>query len=71
MADRDLFFEFATYDDIDRELALLAKAWKMHGSLTKVVVRVLIELASHLAGHTGGKLAIGCHPARYQNQART
>ena len=36
----DLFF--ATYD----ELVLLTKAWKMHTPLIKVVVNILIELAS-------------------------
>ena len=48
----DLFF--ATYD----ELVLLIKAWKMHGSLSYVVVNILIELASNSARYTGGKLAI-------------
>ena len=54
----DLFF--ATYD----ELVLLTKAWKMHGSLSYVVVNILpvIELASNSTRYTGGKLAIGCHP---------
>ena len=52
----DLFF--ATYD----ELVLLTKAWKMHGSLSYVVVNILIELATNSARYTGGKLAIGCHP---------
>ena len=37
----DLFF--VTYD----ELILLAKAWKMHDALVKVVVNILIELASN------------------------
>ena len=36
----DLFF--ATFD----ELVLLTKAWKMYGSLSYVVVNILIELAS-------------------------
>ena len=49
----DLFF--ATYD----ELFLLDKAWKMHDALIKVVVSMLIELASKRARYTGGKLAIG------------
>ena len=63
----DLFF--ATYD----ELVLLTKAWKLHGSLSYVVVNILIELASNSTRYTGGKLAIGCHTirARYQNQARS
>ena len=52
----DLFF--VTYD----ELILLTKAWKMHDALVKVVVNILIELASNSARYTGGKLAIGCHP---------
>ena len=52
----DLFF--ATYD----ELVLLNKAWNMHDALIKVVVNMLIELASKRARYTGGKLAIGCHP---------
>ena len=52
----DLFF--ATYD----ELVLLTKARKMHGFLNYVVVNILIELASNSARHTGGKLAIDCHP---------
>ena len=39
----DLFF--ATYD----ELVLLTKAWKMHGSLSYIVVYLLIELASNSA----------------------
>ena len=54
----DLFF--ATYD----ELILLTKAWKMHDTLVKAVVNILIELASNSARYTGGKLAIaiGCHP---------
>ena len=52
----DLFF--ATYD----ELILLTKAWHMHDALVKVVVNILIELASNSARYTGGKLAIGCHP---------
>ena len=52
----DLFF--ATYD----ELILLTKAWKMHDALIKVVVTILLELASNSAQYTGGKLAIGCHP---------
>ena len=39
----DLFF--ATYD----ELVLLTKAWKMHDALIKVVVHILIELASNSA----------------------
>ena len=52
----DLFF--ATYD----ELVLLTKAWKMHGSLSYVVVNILIELASNSTRYTDGKLAIGCHP---------
>ena len=52
----DLFF--ATYD----ELILLTKAWKMHDALVKVVVTILIELASNSTRYTGGKLAIGCHP---------
>jgi len=52
----DLFF--ATYD----ELILLTKAWKMHGSLSYVVVNILIELASNSTRYTDGKLAIGCHP---------
>jgi hypothetical protein len=52
----DLFF--ATYN----ELVLLTKAWKMHGSLSYVVVNILIELASNSTRYTGGKLAIGCHP---------
>ena len=33
----------------------------MHGSLSYVVVNILIELASNSARYTGGKLAIGCH----------
>ena len=37
----DLFF--AIYD----ELILLAKAWKMHGSLSYVVVNIRIGLASN------------------------
>ena len=52
----DLFF--VTYD----ELILLTKAWKMHDALVKVVVNILIELASNSTRYTGGKLAIGCHP---------
>ena len=52
----DLFF--ATYD----ELVLLTKAWKMYGSLSYVVVNILIELASNSTRYMGGKLAIGCHP---------
>ena len=52
----DLFF--VTYD----ELILLTKAWKMHDALVKVVVHILIELASNSTRYTGGKLAIGCHP---------
>ena len=52
----DLFF--ATYD----ELVLLTTAWKMHGSLSYIVVNILIELASNSARYTGGKLAMGCHP---------
>ena len=39
----DLFF--ATYG----ELALLTKAWKLHDALMKVVVHILIELASYSA----------------------
>ena len=56
----DLFF--ATYGEL--ELVLLTKAWKMHGSLSYVVVNRLIELAiaSNSTRHTGGKLVIGCHP---------
>ena len=52
----DLFF--VTYG----ELVLLAKAWKMHGSFSYVVVNILIEQASNSTRYTGGKLAIGCHP---------
>ena len=52
----DLFF--AT----NGELILLAKANKIHDALVKVVVNILIELASNSARYTGGKLAIGCHP---------
>jgi len=51
----DLFL--VTYD----ERVLLNKAWKMHDALIKVVVNMLIELASKRARYTGGKLAIGCH----------
>ena len=39
----DLFF--ATYN----EPVLLAKAWKMHDALVKVIVPILIELASNSA----------------------
>ena len=55
MTDIDLFF--ATYG----ELVLLIKAWKMHGSLSCIVVIILIELASNSssARYTGGKLAMG------------
>ena len=52
----DLFF--VTYDELIR----LTKAWKMHDALAKVVVNILIELASNSTRYTGGKLAIGCHP---------
>ena len=52
----DLFF--ATYG----ELILLTNAWKMHGSLSHIVVNILIELASNTARYTGGKLAMGRHP---------
>ena len=52
----DLFF--VTYDELIR----LTKAWKMHDALVKVVVNILIELASNSTRYTGGKLAIGCHP---------
>ena len=49
----DLFF--ATYG----ELILLTNAWKMHGSLSYVVVNILIGLlASNSTRYTGGKLAI-------------
>ena len=48
---------FATYG----ELGLLARAWKMHGSLSYISVNMLIELASNPARHTGDKLAIGRH----------
>ena len=36
---------FATYD----EPVLLTNAWKMHGSLSHIVVHILIELASNSA----------------------
>ena len=49
---------FATYG----ERILLTKAWKIHDALVKVVVNILIELASNSTRYTGGKLAIGCHP---------
>ena len=49
---------FATYD----ELVLLTKAWKTHGSLSYIVLNILIELASNSARYTGGELAVGCHP---------
>ena len=52
----DLFF--ATYD----EPVLLTKARKVHGALSYVVVKILIELAGNSARYTGDKLAIGCHP---------
>ena len=45
---------FATY----AELILLTKVWKMHGSLSYIVVNILIELASNSARYTGGKLVI-------------
>ena len=48
---------FVTYG----ELILLTKAWKMHGSLSYVVVNILIELASNSTRYTDGKLAMG-HP---------
>ena len=51
----DLFF--ATYD----ELVLLTKAWKMHGSLSYVVVNILIGLASNSTRYTGGHWL----PSRY------
>ena len=54
----DLYMFFATYG----ELVLLTKAWKMHGSLSYVVVNILIGLASNSARYAGGKLVIGCHP---------
>ena len=49
---------WATYD----ELVLLTKAWKMHTPFIKVVVNILIELASKWGRYTGGKLAMVCHP---------
>ena len=41
----DLFFATYVYD----ELVLLTKAWKMHGSLSHVVVNILTGLASNSA----------------------
>ena len=58
----DLFF--ATYD----ELVLLTKAWKMHGSLSYVVVNILIELARRVANLPLVAIPIR---AQYQNQARS
>ena len=49
---------FATYD----EFVILTKAWKMHGSLSHIVVNILIELASNSTRYTGGKLAMDRHP---------
>ena len=51
----DLFF--ATYN----ELVLLIKVWKMNGSLRRIVVNILIEVASNSTLYTGGELAIGRH----------
>ena len=52
----DLFF--ATYD----ELVILTNAWKLNGSLSYIVVHILVELASNSARYTGGKMAINHHP---------
>ena len=49
---------FCDYD----ELVLLTAAWKMHGSLSYIVVNIRIELASNSARHMGGKLAMARHP---------
>ena len=49
---------WATYG----ELILLTKAWKVHDALIKVVVNILIELASKRGRYPGGKLAMACHP---------
>ena len=40
---------FATYD----ELVFLTKAWKMHDSLSNMVVSILTKLASNSARYTG------------------
>ena len=67
----DLFF--VTYD----ELILLTKAWKMHGSLSYVVVNILIGLASNSTRYTRTcrvanlPLVAILIRARYQNQARS
>ena len=44
----DLFF--VTYD----ELVLLTKAWRIHGSLSCIVVNMPIDLASNSARYVGG-----------------
>ena len=54
----DLFFATYSYD----EIFLLNKAWKIHDALIKVVVNMLIELASKRGRYTGDKLAMVCHP---------
>ena len=50
----------ATYD----ELELLFKAWKICGSLSNLVVTILMEvaIASKSIRYTGGKLAMACRP---------
>ena len=55
----DLFF--ATYD----ELILLTKAWKMHDALIKVVVNILIELASNSTQYIHGWQTCHWLPSRY------
>ena len=52
----DLFF--ANYD----ELVLLTRAWKVHDALLKVLVNILIELASKRGRYPGGKPAMARHP---------